>query len=32
MIARLTGLVAEKNDDHAVRDVNGDGYRVQLSA
>jgi len=32
MIARLTGLVAEKNDDHAVLDVNGVGYRVQLSA
>jgi holliday junction DNA helicase RuvA len=32
MIARLTGLVAEKSDDHAVLDVNGVGYRVQLSA
>ncbi len=32
MIARLTGLVAEKNVDHAILDVNGVGYRVQLSA
>lgn len=32
MIARLTGLVAEKSDDHAILDVNGVGYRVQLSA
>jgi Holliday junction DNA helicase RuvA len=32
MIARLTGLVAEKSEDHAVLDVNGVGYRVQLSA
>ena len=32
MIARLTGLVAEKSDDHAILDVNGIGYRVQLSA
>lgn len=32
MIARLTGTVAEKRDDHAILDVNGVGYRVQLSA
>ncbi len=32
MIARLTGLVAEKGDGHAILDVNGVGYRVQLSA
>jgi Holliday junction DNA helicase RuvA len=32
MIARLTGLVAEKSDDHAILDVNGVGYRVALSA
>jgi Holliday junction DNA helicase RuvA len=32
MIARLTGLVAEKSDDHAILDVNGVGYHVQLSA
>jgi len=32
MIARLTGLVAEKRDDHAILDVNGVGYRVSLSA
>ena len=32
MIARLTGLVAEKREDHAILDVNGVGYRVQLSA
>ena len=32
MIARLTGLVAEKADDHAILDVNGVGYRIQLSA
>ncbi len=32
MIARLTGLVAEKGTDHAILDVNGVGYRVQLSA
>ncbi len=32
MIARLTGLVAEKSDGHAILDVNGVGYRVQLSA
>jgi Holliday junction DNA helicase RuvA len=31
MIARLTGLVAEKNGDHAILDVNGVGYRVSLS-
>ncbi|HUK66100.1 MAG TPA: Holliday junction branch migration protein RuvA [Anaeromyxobacteraceae bacterium] len=31
MIARLTGVVAEKASDHAVLDVNGVGYRVQLS-
>jgi len=32
VIARLTGVVAEKGADHAVLDVNGVGYRVQLSA
>src|SRR5690349_15266021 len=32
MIARLTGLVAEKSVDHAILDVNGVGYRVSLSA
>ncbi len=32
MIARLTGTVAEKGDDHAIVDVNGVGYCVQLSA
>jgi Holliday junction DNA helicase RuvA len=32
VIARLTGVVAEKSVDHAVLDVNGVGYRVQLSA
>jgi holliday junction DNA helicase RuvA len=32
MIARLTGVVAEKAADHAVLDVNGVGYKVQLSA
>jgi Holliday junction DNA helicase RuvA len=32
VIARLTGVVAEKAEDHAVVDVNGVGYRVQLSA
>ncbi|GEJ56107.1 Holliday junction branch migration protein RuvA [Anaeromyxobacter diazotrophicus] len=32
MIARLTGTLAEKRDDHAIVDVNGVGYRVQLSA
>jgi holliday junction DNA helicase RuvA len=32
MIARLTGTVVEKRDDHAILDVNGVGYRVQLSA
>ena len=32
MIARLTGIVAEKSDDHAILDVNGIGYRVSLSA
>ncbi len=32
MIARLTGLVAEKGEAHAVLDVNGVGYRVLLSA
>jgi Holliday junction DNA helicase RuvA len=32
MIARLTGVVAEKSDGHAILDVNGVGYRVQLSA
>jgi holliday junction DNA helicase RuvA len=32
MIARLTGLVAEKSDGHAILDVNGVGYDVSLSA
>lgn len=32
MIARLTGTIAEKRDDHAIVEVNGVGYRVQLSA
>ncbi|HTP27454.1 MAG TPA: Holliday junction branch migration protein RuvA [Anaeromyxobacteraceae bacterium] len=32
MIARLTGLVAEKSDGHVILDVNGVGYLVQLSA
>lgn len=32
MIARLTGVVAEKRDDCAVLDVGGVGYRVFLSA
>jgi Holliday junction DNA helicase RuvA len=32
VIARLTGTLAEKGDDHAIVDVNGVGYRVQLSA
>lgn len=32
MIARLSGIVVEKSDDHAILDVNGVGYRVQLSA
>jgi Holliday junction DNA helicase RuvA len=32
MIARITGVVAEKGVDHAIVDVNGIGYRVQLSA
>src|SRR5512141_1832500 len=32
MIARLTGVVVEKGEDHAILDVNGVGYRVQLSA
>jgi holliday junction DNA helicase RuvA len=32
VIARLTGVVAEKAADHAVLDVNGVGYKVQLSA
>ena len=32
MIARLTGLVAEKGEASAVLDVNGVGYQVQLSA
>ena len=32
MIARLTGVVAEKGADHAILDVSGVGYRVQLSA
>jgi Holliday junction DNA helicase RuvA len=31
MIARLTGTVAEKSVDYAILDVNGVGYRVQLS-
>jgi Holliday junction DNA helicase RuvA len=32
VIARLTGIVLEKAEDFAVLDVNGVGYRVQLSA
>jgi Holliday junction DNA helicase RuvA len=32
MIARLTGVVAEKSDGQAILEVNGVGYRVQLSA
>jgi Holliday junction DNA helicase RuvA len=32
VIARLTGVVAERSDDGAILDVNGVGYRVQLSA
>lgn len=32
MIARLTGLVLEKGEDHAVLDVQGVGYLVHLSA
>jgi Holliday junction DNA helicase RuvA len=32
MISRLTGVLAEKNGDHAIIDVNGVGYRVSLSA
>ena len=31
MIARLTGTVAEKADDHAIVDVGGVGYLVHLS-
>ena len=31
MIARLSGLVVEKGDGSAILDVNGVGYRVQLS-
>jgi Holliday junction DNA helicase RuvA len=31
VIARLSGLVVEKGEDHAILDVNGVGYRVQLS-
>jgi Holliday junction DNA helicase RuvA len=31
MIARLTGILAEAGADHAVIDVNGVGYLVQLS-
>jgi holliday junction DNA helicase RuvA len=31
VIARLAGLVLEKGEDHAILDVNGVGYRVQLS-
>lgn len=31
MIARLTGAVAERGDDHAVLDVGGVGYLVHLS-
>ena len=31
MIARLAGVVLEKGADHAIIDVNGVGYRVQLS-
>ena len=32
MIARLTGVVAEKGDGQAILDVNGIGYLVHLSA
>lgn len=32
MIARLSGIVAEKGDDHAVVEVGGVGYLVHLSA
>lgn len=32
MIARLSGLVLEKGEDHAVLDVQGVGYLVHLSA
>lgn len=32
MIARLSGIVAEKGADHAIVDVGGVGYRVHLSA
>jgi Holliday junction DNA helicase RuvA len=32
VIARLTGLVLEKGEDHAVLDVQGVGYLVHLSA
>jgi Holliday junction DNA helicase RuvA len=31
VIARLGGIVVEKGEDHAIVDVNGVGYRVQLS-
>jgi holliday junction DNA helicase RuvA len=31
VIARLAGVVLEKGEDHAVLDVHGVGYRVQLS-
>ncbi|BDG04694.1 Holliday junction branch migration protein RuvA [Anaeromyxobacter oryzae] len=31
MIARLTGKVSEKSDDHAIVDVGGVGYLVHLS-
>ncbi len=32
MIARLSGVVAEKHADHAILEVNGVGYLVHLSA
>jgi Holliday junction DNA helicase RuvA len=32
VIARLTGTIVEKADDHAILDVNGVGYRVLCSA
>jgi len=31
VIARLAGVVLEKGEDHAILDVHGVGYRVQLS-
>jgi Holliday junction DNA helicase RuvA len=32
VIARLTGTIVEKADDHAIVDVSGVGYRVLMSA